>query len=163
MNWEHLFDLAETLAGGPARSETRGRPQQTHLRKATSTAYYAIFHTLANSNADTLIGSTATTRRSEEWTGAQRALNHGEAKTRMSNKKQIATFHDGIRDFAGTFVALQAQRHEADYNSNLAAPLTRRQTLRSIRRARDAARAFMAAPAPERRRFAAYLLFTQRN
>ena len=29
---------------------------QERLRRAVSTAYYALFHTLANSNADTLMG-----------------------------------------------------------------------------------------------------------
>ena len=39
MNWEQLLELAEMLAGTPQHGETRGRPQQTHLRKANSTAY----------------------------------------------------------------------------------------------------------------------------
>ena len=66
MNWEQLLELAEMLAGAPLHGETRGRPQQTHIRKANSAAYYAMFHALANSNADILIGSAAAIRRSEE-------------------------------------------------------------------------------------------------
>ncbi len=66
MNWEQLLELADMLAGAPLHGETRGRPQQTHLRKANSAAYYAMFHALANSNADTLIGSGAAVRRTEE-------------------------------------------------------------------------------------------------
>ena len=38
MNWEQLLELAEMLAGAPLHGETRSRPQQTHLRKANSTA-----------------------------------------------------------------------------------------------------------------------------
>ena len=41
MNWEHLLELAEMLAGAPLHGETRGRPQQTNPRKANSTAYTA--------------------------------------------------------------------------------------------------------------------------
>ncbi len=162
MNWEQLLDLAEMLAGAPMRGETRGRPQQTYLRKANSAAYYAMFHALANSNADTLIGTAAAIRSSEAWTATQRALNHGTARNQMLNASRMATFPANIQDFARTFIALQVQRHEADYNPNPAAPFTRTQTMRNIRRARDATNAFLAAPPQERRRFATHLLFTRR-
>ena len=163
MNWEQLLELAEMLARVPLGGETRGRPQQTHLRKANSAAYYAMFHALANSNADILIGSAAAIRRSEEWIVTQRALNHGTAKKQLLNASRMATFHADLRDFAETFIALQVQRHEADYNPYPATPLTRTQTMRNIQRARDATQAFLAAPPQERRRFATHLLFTQRS
>ena len=163
MNWEQLLELAEMLAGAPLRGETRGRPQQTHLRKANSAAYYAMFHALANSNADTLIGSAAAIRRSEEWTATQRALNHGTARNQMLNKSRMSTFHADIQDFAETFIELQLQRHEADYNPNPEAPLTRTQTMRNIGRARDAIQAFLATTPQERRRFATHLLFARRG
>lgn len=162
MNWEQLLELAEMLAGTPLHGETRGRPQQTHLRKANSAAYYAMFHAVANSNADTLVGATPAIRRSEEWTAAQRALNHGPAKTQM-NKGQISAFHADIQDFSETFVALQVQRHEADYNPNPDTPPARTQTMRNIQRARDAIKAFLGVSPQERRRFATYLLFPKRN
>ena len=163
MNWEQLLELAEMLAGAPLHGETRGRPQQTHLRKANSAAYYAMFHAVSNSNADTLIGATPTARRSEEWTATHRALNHGTAKSQMLNKSRMSTFHADIQDFAETFIELQVQRHEADYNPNPAAPLTRTQTMRNIRRARDATQTFLAATPQERRRFATHLLFARRS
>jgi hypothetical protein len=122
-----------------------------------------MFHVLANSNADTLIGSTAIVRRSEEWTATQRALNHGTAKNIMNNPNRMANFPAHMQDFAATFVALQVQRHEADYNPNPDTPLTRTQTMRNIQRAGDATQAFLAAPPQERRRFATHLLFTRRN
>ncbi len=62
MNCEQLIDLADMLAGPRGQREGRGRPQQTYLRKAISAAYYAMFHTLANSNADTLNQSPGETR-----------------------------------------------------------------------------------------------------
>lgn len=163
MNWEQLLELAEMLAGARVHGETRGRPQQTHLRKANSAAYYAMFHALANGNADTLIGSGAANRRTEEWTATQRVLNHGTARNQMLNARQMATFHTDIQDFAETFIELQVQRHEADYNPNPATPLTRTQTMRNIRRARDATQAFLAAAPQERRRFATHLLFARRS
>ena len=163
MNWEQLLELAEMLAGAPVHGETRGRAQQTHLRKANNAACYAMFHALANSNADALIGSGADIRRSEEWAATQRALNHGTSRNQMLNGRRMATFHANIQGFAETFVELQVQRHEADYNPNLATPLTRTQTMRNIQRARDAPQAFLAAAPQERRRFATHLLFARRS
>lgn len=81
----------------------------------------------------------------------------------MLNKSRMSTFHADIQDFAETFIELQVQRHEADYNPNPAAPLARTQTMRNIRRARDATQAFLAATPQERRRFATYLLFARRS
>ncbi len=163
MNWEQLLELAEMLAGAPQHGETRGRPQQTYLRKANSAAYYAMFHAVANSNADTLIGTTLAVRRSEEWTATQRALNHGIAKSQMLNKSRMSTFHADIQDFSETFIALQVQRHDADYNPNPDTPPTRTQTMRNVQRARDAIKAFWAVSLQERKRFATHLLFPRRN
>ena len=160
MNWQQLIELAEMLAGPPEHGETRGRPQQTYLRKAISAAYYAMFHALANSNADTMIGSSAALRNAPEWTWAQRALNHGAAKTQMIKKSEMAAFHPAIRDFSNTFVALQIQRNEADYNP--AATFRRSQTVQNIRRALTAITAFHSVPIRERRAFASYVLFGRR-
>ena len=117
MNWEQLLELAEMLAGAPLHGETRGRPQQTHIRKANSAAYYAMFHALANSNADILIGSAAAIRRSEELTATQRALNHGTAKNQMLNASRMATFHTDIQDFAETFIALPKPSSRSRYSA----------------------------------------------
>ena len=75
----------------------------------------------------------------------------------------MATFQNDVQDFSETFIARQVQRHEADYNPNPDTPLTRTQAMRNIRRARGAVRAFLAAPAQERRRFATHLLFPRRG
>ena len=82
---------------------------------------------------------------------------------RNRKKEQMATFHPDIQDFSDTFVALQAQRHEADYNPNPREAFTRSQTLRDIERARQAIANFQAIPSPERRRFAVHLLIGQRG
>ena len=54
------------------------------------------------------------------------------------NQARMSTFHPDIQDFSDTFIALQVQRHEADYNPNPVTPLTRTQTMRNIQRTRDA-------------------------
>lgn len=85
MNWEQLIALARMLASPPRYGERRGRPQQVQLRKAISAAYYALFHALTQSNADTLIGASPQFRRLPAWTLTYRALDHGFAKTRMQS------------------------------------------------------------------------------
>ena len=162
MNWEQLLELAEMLARPPERGETRGRPQQTHLRKAISAAYYAMFHSLANSNADTLVGSAPSIQNSTEWTRTQRALNHGAARTQMV-KNEMAAFDPAIQDFGNTFLSLQPNRHEADYNPNPPAPFKRSEITRHIQRAREAIEKFQLVSTQERRRFATYILFGQRT
>ena len=163
MNCEQLLDLAEMLASPPLHGETRGRPQQTHLRKAISAAYYAMFHALANSNADTLVGSTQSVQTSAEWTRTQRALNHGTVRAQMSKSIEMVAFDMAIQDFSNTFLALQPQRHEADYNPNPDRYFRRSETIQDIQRARVAIEAFQAVSNPERRRFATYVLFGQRR
>ena len=162
MNWEQLLEIAEMLANPIGDGETRGRPQQTLLRKAISAAYYAMFHALANSNADTLVGSAPTIRNSTEWTRTQRALNHGTARAQMV-RREIADFDPAIQDFSNTFLTLQIARHEADYNPNPHAPFKRSETTQHIQRARDAIEKFQSVSVQERRRFATYILFGQRN
>ena len=42
-------------------------PRQSDLRRSISSAYYALFHGLAEITADRLIGATATARESIVW------------------------------------------------------------------------------------------------
>ena len=159
MNWQQLLELADMLTGQPLQEQT----QDTYLRKAVSAAYYAMFHALANSNADTLVGSSPSVRSSQEWTRTQRALNHGTAKNQMSKSTEMNAFDADIRGFADTFLALQPWRHEADYNPNPDRPFRLSETIQHVQRARAAIEAFQTVSAPERRRFATYILFGQRR
>ena len=127
MNWEQLIAISRLLAEPPEYGEARGRPQQARLRRAISTAYYAMFHALAENNANTLIGSSSDLRNSEEWTRTYRAINHGTARSQMI-ASAIDRFPDPISDFAETFVDLQTQRHDADYNPRAA--FTRSETFK---------------------------------
>ena len=53
MNPARLINIATQLALSSGDTPER----QEDLRRAVSTAYYAMFHTLANSNANALIGA----------------------------------------------------------------------------------------------------------
>ena len=72
-----LIATARGLAEGDPR-----RPSQANLRRAVSTAYYAMFHCLAGTAADLLIGGS----RSEAWHQVYRALEHGSAKGACRNR-----------------------------------------------------------------------------
>ena len=158
MNWEQLIALARLLASAPEHGERRGRPQQMQLRKAVSAAYYAMFHALATSNADLLIGASPQFRRLPAWTQTYRALDHGFAKSRMQSG--LNTFVPAIRNFGLSFIDLQNWRHLADYDPGTA--FTRADALHLIDRAEAAIIAFAAADLTERKAFAAHVLFRAR-
>ena len=65
-----------------------------------------------------------------------------------------------IRNFGSTFVALQDERHCADYDPD--AEFTRFDTVHWINRAEAAITNFMATTAAERKAFAAQVLFRNR-
>ena len=96
--------------------DQEGRPRQVNLKRAMSTAYYAMFHTLCRIFADSLVGTAGTRRSSPAWNQAYRAIEHGHAKSQCKNQEVIASFPETIRKFAENFVVLQELRHEADYD-----------------------------------------------
>lgn len=159
MNWQQLIALARMLASAPEYGERRGRPQQVQLRKAISAAYYAMFHALAASNADTLIGASRQFRRLPAWALTYRALDHGFARGQIN--RGLSGFEAPIEDFGLAFVDLQNWRHRADYDPD--AEFIRFDTLRMIDRAEAAIIAFEAADPTERKAFAAHVLFRVRT
>ena len=54
----------------------RGRPRQSDLRRAVSTAYYALFHCLAGCCADLLVGDPGANRSLSAWNQTYRGLQH---------------------------------------------------------------------------------------
>ena len=157
MNWSHLIEAARLLAGASGASAQSGRPRQIMLRRAVSTAYYALFHALCSSNAHTLIGTLSTANRLA-WMRTYRALDHGPAKNRM--EQRLASLPVGIQTFAKEFSILQEQRHRADYDP--AVGFRRSEVIRLIDRAEIATQSFYAADIAERRYFATLVLFRNR-
>lgn len=160
MNWEQLIAIARLLASPPERGETRGRPQQVRLRRAISSGYYAIFHALAASNADSLIGSSPASVRSPEWERTYRALEHRFARDRFSTATAMASFPESVRDFGSAFVVLQGQRHDADYNPRLT--FQRWEVLQAVERAEGVINDFLDTELRTRRALATYVLFRPR-
>lgn len=107
---QELLVVARSLAA-PSHTE----PDQAALARAVSTAYYALFHALARTAADSLVGEPATEHSAPAWRQTYRALDHGAAKTACSQARKLG-FPADIVACAEIFVELQQSRHDADYN-----------------------------------------------
>jgi uncharacterized protein (UPF0332 family) len=96
-------------------------PSQASLRRAVSTAYYALFHLLTEEAALLWRGSP------EAGTGVTRAFQHGSMKS-TSLKFRGPVWHDWrgngqpvpeeLRRVAAAFADLQEERHTADYDNH---------------------------------------------
>jgi uncharacterized protein (UPF0332 family) len=123
---QDLIDLARSLAEVDNR-----RPRQASLRRAVSTAYYALFHYLVDEACCAQIGTQNSQK--EHRHALARAFVHTSMKEACTsfasgqlkasivkklprNSKGIYPIPVEISDIAGTFVELQEKRHIADYD-----------------------------------------------
>jgi hypothetical protein len=152
--------LAAGLLGAAHRlaSAGRGRPAQPYLKRAVSTAYYALFEALARECADSLVG-TGRARGTSTWGQVYRALEHGFAKNACSQAKNLS-LPASIVASADTFTALQEQRHQADYDPT--ARFSRADVIDLINSAETAIRSLRSATRVERRDFAVLVLLRRR-
>ena len=111
-----LAEQAEHLA-----TRERGKPRQASLRRAVSSAYYALFHMLTNDAVLKLIPNAPDRLRAQ----AQRAFTHVEMRNvceqlaKSSNTLScllIPPLEAELQAVAKAFVELQQQRHLADYD-----------------------------------------------
>jgi len=124
---DDLLDIATHLA-----QLEKGKPRQTSLRRAISSAYYALFHALAALCANQLVGFS---RPWDVYAPIYRTLDHGRAKDilkRISGQRgpQIAAIGQ-------TFILLQERRHTADYDP-APFPFGRAETLDLIEQVKQA-------------------------
>jgi hypothetical protein len=107
-------------------------PTQADLRRSVSSAYYALFHLL-------IFEACLNWSNDISRPGLARMFDHGvmkkvSKKVTDANKMPYAgedpAVVDKLRSFAGLFVQLQEQRHEADYNIKDAWTLT--QSLKEV-------------------------------
>ena len=148
-------DLIETARGLTELSPRR--PRQSNLRRALSTAYYAVFHSLAATVADAFIGR----GRNDAWHQAYRALEHGNARNACQNTQALRGLPPEVQNFAKTFVALQRVRHQADYA--LDGRYAKSAVIAEINEAERAILRLEAADMQHRRRFAAHVVFKRRQ
>lgn len=133
-----LLDQARHLC----KREPR-RPQQASLRRAVSTAYYALFHLLVDEACNRIVSGGGSEREARRH-ALRRAFGHAEMKT-VSKAYAAGTLPQtwvaasggikpstDLRVVADVFVELQEARHEADYDFR--EPFARKEALRLVGR-----------------------------
>ncbi len=168
LNPDDLIRQARELAA--TKPGQRGPPLQVNLRRAMSSAYYAVFHELLAAVADQFVG--AALRCSERYALVYRSINHGQIrelceevrKTAPSRKYRpfvpSAGVSQQLQDFGRDFVFLQEERHKADYDPR-PRPATA-DVLAIIGRAEGALAAYRALARTERELFLTLLAFPPR-
>jgi hypothetical protein len=118
---DQLLEQARHLA-----TRDRRRPQQGNLRRAVSTAYYALFHFLVNRAARFMVGATGD--RSALRNFVSRAFAHSEVASAcksfaggtlpatVTRYFGAVTIPAEVRDLADTLCVAQHLRHVADYD-----------------------------------------------
>ena len=158
-----LIRLAIALASGGVDGGGRGRPRVIDLRNAVRATYYAMFHALALTCANTLVGASGAARNRQAWRQTYRALNHGYARRQFSRTRMMSEFPEEIRDFGKLFNEMQRRRHSADYDPFPQEAFDRDTILRDAAEAERVINEFLALPADDRRAFAVYALLPMRN
>ena len=156
IRWQDLIATSRSLTT-PQSSDTE--PLEDSLRRAVSTAYYAMFHALSASNADSLMGTPHDAISQHAWTRVYRGLEHRDAKRNLQQDQGL--FSQPVSNFAATFVELQDQRHIADYDPAQSFALSA--ALNWIDRAEDAINDFMLVSPDERRAVAIQSLIRRRS
>lgn len=167
INPDHLLDQARNLLQVPAA----GAPRQADLRRAISTAYYAVIHLTVTAVADALIGNTK--RSTPEYSLAYRAVDHRALKAlcedlqksslppRIAGVAPAAGFGADFSVYAAAVVDLQEKRHTADYDPLAKFALVAAKL--AVRTAEAAVASFVATTVGERLVFASLLAFRGRS
>ncbi len=141
------------------QANTRGRPRETNLRRAISTTYYALFHSVALCCADSLVGGPNSNRSEAAWQQAYRALQHRQARSRCQ-RRDIEKFPIEIQEFANLFVLMQQKRHRADYAPD--GDFYKDAVFQYVADAEYQISRFAKVPLKDRRAFAVYVLMDLR-
>jgi uncharacterized protein (UPF0332 family) len=134
------------------------KPRQTDLKRAVSTAYYAMFNFLAGECADLFIGG-GVARKSSSWVHVHRALEHSFAKN-ACGQARVPAFPPEIVRFAKRFIHMQEHRHNADYDPS--ARYARADVIAFIDDVDRAIEGFKSTPRSDRLAFATLVLLRKR-
>ena len=115
MSPANLIATARLLHAAGAR-EADAEQAQTHLKRAVSTAYYAMFHAVCTGVAELLPGAAGEPTTSAAWLQAYRGPEHTHVRNQCRNAGLMSPFPTEIKNFAQTFVRIQSRRNQADYN-----------------------------------------------
>ena len=108
MDWLELIAASRLLAGG--------QPSQEALRRAVSTAYYAMFHALAASNANLIVGP-RTRANESRWIATYRSLRHFRAENPLHGWPHL--FSPPVQNFAVVIGGIKTEHENADYNPSV--------------------------------------------
>ncbi len=134
---QDLLEQAKFLA----RREPR-RPRQASLRRAVSTAYYALFHLLISEASglvvrdDLLKAALNRVFTHKEMARTAKAFGSGTVPKRFQIHIPATNVPQDLRATAKAFVELQQARHDADYD--IATPFTRKDALTLVDLAEEA-------------------------
>ncbi|MBX9843678.1 MAG: hypothetical protein K2Z80_17905 [Xanthobacteraceae bacterium] len=166
LNPEHLLEQADRLI----QPAVGGAPRQADLRRAISSAYYAIFHAVVTEAADDFAGKTQ--RHTPRYALLYRSIDHRTLRnlsedvaksnlpTRYGKYEPAGGFGPDMKALATAVVDLQERRHAADYD-----PLFRVQmsdAILAVATARTALTRFRSANRARRKAFLSLLVFTPR-
>lgn len=161
MKSTNLLRVAEVSAQGAVNAGV-GRPLQEELKRAVSTAYYALFLHLCETTANLMIGALRPEPgRRAAWQRMYRVLQHGVTRNKCENLREVRQFPVGIQDFAHRLVMAQDARHNADYDPF--SKFTRKGAMDIIMEVQDAISVFDATSRQDRLNFIAYLLASERS
>ena len=133
-------------------------PSQADMRRAISTAYYALFHTLAASNAELIAGQPQSGMSAYAWERVNRRRDHGGAQNNL--RSVLGQLSPSGENFARTLIDLQDRRQVADYAPN--AQVVRSDTVNIVAQAQTAIRDFAQLTQEERRLITAPSMFDRR-
>ena len=152
-----VYDLLEVAK---ALADTRGRTnlRKAAMRRAVSSAYYAVFHALCFICASELIGWA---QPAELLEPIYRLLDHGTAKQRLRGRG-AAIANTPLGDIGNNVVDLQEARNAADY-SPPALPVRHDETLRIIALAERTVTLIEELSAAERKTLAVLLVAKSRQ
>ena len=129
-------------------------------RSSISRTYYALFHALARSCADSLIGEEGTDRTDRAWRQTYRSLDHVEtakACERCVRDNRMLGFPPSLLTFARFLPVAMRRRHQADYDPDYAP--TNEAVAAMTSAANRAITALTETDLRDRRAFAAFILF----
>lgn len=139
-------------------AKTGKKPQLTDLRRAVSTAYYAVFSAACASVTIALCGPRSGRRANEKvWDAVYRSIGHEQLiGALLKGAKQSQSFGPSLAKFAPRAAKLKELRHKSDYDP--AYRLTRQDALSHIDEAESALADLGMASAEEQHSFAISLL-----
>ena len=152
--------LADGHLAVARRLATTKRPTQSEIRRSISSSYYAVFHALARTCANSLVGKTPSRRPNKAWVEVYRGLNHGVCQ-KACKKAGDVNFPDCIKEFADAFQQLQELRHKADYDPDERFGKTEAETMYEF--ARLSIESLRSANNIDKRAFAAWVLISSRG